>query len=448
MTRCIIAALLLAGCSDDQQVPEIPKTVEFAPTSQMLDNTWVVQMTDDALRTPYQENQGWVTLVLNRDYLSAIRHFGPSGGMATARAHADLASQYQQAALLVANSLIETYDETPVETDPLGIAHPLAVAFTIAGHRDKANNEYAQYTDCPDPPLVWREPWTNWLAEANSSWPPDLSGLPLQFTEPLPGMRHTPFSLPHYTLPLNSAPGEVEMGDPGALVAAAQWHYEAATIAAEDKVVVDTYMGRYRLPMQSPTPKTSPLPIEMLFGSDYLVPEDGPFMAAVTGNEGLAAIDSFAAQSLLAHLAQASRIDGTIDSRKAQDNVEKLRLDIIETTKQKSAGRVQGAQKLFANIARAGAFRQLAIIAELEGNREESGTLQVAARDAGVRTSETSPVGMLAYAAWDAQNRFTMRALDTVHQQALVDPTIDTARYAVEVLALRENRMRNKEDPR
>ena len=232
MTRFIFAALLLAGCPDDQQPQEIPKTVEFAPTSQMLDSTWVVQMTDDELRTPYQENQGWVTLVLNRDYLSAIRHFGPSGGMATARAHADLATQYQQAALLVANSLIETYGKTPVETDPVGIAHPLAVAYTIAGDREKAIKEYTQCADCVDPPTIWREPWTQWLAEADAPWPPDLSGLPLEDIEVTPGMQPPPFNLPHYTLPLNNAPGEVEMGDPGALVAVAQWHYEAATIAA------------------------------------------------------------------------------------------------------------------------------------------------------------------------------------------------------------------------
>ena len=49
----------LAGCTGGE--PDVPDPADLAegPDLEMLQDTWVVQMADDAERASYDSNQGW-----------------------------------------------------------------------------------------------------------------------------------------------------------------------------------------------------------------------------------------------------------------------------------------------------------------------------------------------------------------------------------------------------
>jgi hypothetical protein len=52
----------------------------------------------------------------------------------------------------------------------------------------------------------------------------------------------------------------------------------------------------------------------------------------------------------------------------------------------------------------------------------------------------SSPLGMLSLAAWDAGNRFPTRGQEIIHNLAKRYESLEAARYALDVLALRVSR--------
>ncbi|MFT7518368.1 MAG: hypothetical protein ACI9MC_000499, partial [Kiritimatiellia bacterium] len=181
------------------------------------------------------------------------------------------------------------------------------------------------------------------------------------------------------------------------------------------------------------------LPMEFLIGSDYLHPMDGAFMAACSGPDGVAAIDAFKDTSFTAALARESRgADGKIDPLKAVDLIAGMR-KTFKDRQAEAAGIPQGHHAVFADIAMAGLYRNLALVAEIEGNREASGRLRIQARDV-ERNEAGAPEGFMALAAWDADNQYTQRGLDIIHQLARRAPSLEVARTAYDQLAVREQR--------
>jgi hypothetical protein len=107
---------------------------------------------------------------------------------------------------------------------------------------------------------------------------------------------------------------------------------------------------------------------------------------------------------------------------------------------------VQGHQREFSAIAFVGSLRTLALVAEMEGDREVSGLLRINALEHS-RKATADPVGLLALGAWDASNRYPTRAQDILHAQVRFFPTLEAARYGLDVMALRVSRERPGETP-
>jgi len=447
----VAAIIWVSGCSglggdsdgtvEREEAPVVP--------AERLDETWVVAVATEEALAPFTADPGWVSLVIKRDLAAAVRQLGPGGGLPAARAHSDVAAMYRQAALISGNSLSQVYGDTPEPTDPVGAAHLVAVGRALVGDLAGAREASAALAAAhPDEATAsWHAPWSAFLA-ADGVWPPDLSALPLELPPPAPGVWPEAPPPPHYSLPEQGGSASARtMGDPGALVALALWHDAAAHIAApEHASLVASARAGYRLPAEGPATPAGDLPLPLLFGSDLLVAGDGAFLADLHGAAGAAAVDAHADTSLLAWLAQSSRVEGNVSAARASDWAAALRTGLLERASARTDGAVQGHHKQFAAIAFVGALRSMALVAEIEGDREASGLLRINAMEHSHKAT-ACPVGLLALAGWDASNRYPTRALELLHGQAMRYPSLEIARYGLEVLGLRVGSERPGETP-
>ncbi|MEZ4240112.1 MAG: hypothetical protein R3F59_28970 [Myxococcota bacterium] len=227
------------------------------------------------------------------------------------------------------------------------------------------------------------------------------------------------------------------MADPSALVALALWHDRVAEAAAGPDHVAQlkTLRASYRFPIEAAPPAAGDLPPELLFGSDLLVPDDAAFLADLEGPDGLGAVDAHADRSLLAWLAAHSEVDDKLDAELATDHLAALRKLLVARSAAAAGGEL-AHHRTFADVAWVGGLRSLALIAERGGDRETSGLLRIAALERSEKAA-ACPVGLLALAAWDASNRYPMRAQDILHAQARRYPSLEVARYGLDVLGLR-----------
>lgn len=431
----LVAGGLTACTGGESGAPtESPASAEKASMEADLTKTWAVGFADVSTWEAYQ-TPGWITYVTKRD----LRRSAEQLGAKSARSHAEAAVLFRQAALLSANAAIQTYAETPQETDPVGVAHLLTIAYALQGDLDEARKQSAKLDGVDDVTAAWHAPWKAWLA-GDASWPPDLSGLPIELPPQEAGSWPTVEDAPHYAMPVQGAGDHAQdMGDPGALVALALWHDGLAKKLAGDPVVVDLYTARYRLPIEGPVEGKGALPMSFLYASDFLVPEDAAFMADVTWGKGAAAVAAHTGSSVTAQLAEQARVDGKIDAEKAVDVAVALRDGIRDASK--GEGEIQRHHRWFADMAYVGLVRNLALLAEVEGDRDTSGKLRILARDQGVEHA-SDPQSLMALAAWDASNRYPSRAQEIIHQHAKTYPSLEAARFGLDVLALRVSRER------
>jgi hypothetical protein len=416
----------------------------------MLGKTWQVRFAtsgaQDALIAP--SPAGWKAVLIDRNYKTGARQLGGAGGLSAARAHEDVADLYRQGALLAAWSYIRTYGDTPDPTDPVGTAHVLTISYAIVGDLANARASSARLDGIDDPTTAWHAPWKAWLAEPNPTWPPDLSSLPLDFPAEAAGEWPESPPMPHYTLAIEGSTSALDLGDPGVLVALAKWHDDVARTAAGDQAAaVDSYGARFRLPAEAHVTATAPLPDELLFGSDYLVPDDAQFMAELTGDKGPSAVDAWKSTSVLAWMADRARIDGKVDAQTAVDLAAELRREVIAAEVTANGGVEDSSQRRFGDMAQVGALRTLALVAEAEGNREASGVLRINAMERSEESWTHCPVGLMSLAAWDASNRYPQRGLDILDDVIPRYPSLEVARYGLDVLALRVSREQTRQPP-
>jgi hypothetical protein len=404
-----------------------------------LDSTWVVQLAEESAVSKWANDEGWVSLVMKRDYGRAVQQLGRAGGLPAARAHAEAAAMYRESALMMAFSLIEVYGKSPQPSDPVGTRHLLAVSYAIVGDRERAKAA-SDSLPADDVTAPWHAPWKGWLADPASKWPPDLSHLPVTLPPPAVGEWPQPTDfLPYEMQELDGSTSKRTMADPGLLLAMAEWHRAASHVAAPDAVAtVDSLRAGYYLPAEPQPAPAGDLPFELLFGSDQLVAGDAAFLADLHGAMGAAAVDAHAATSLLAEIARRSRVDGKVEVQTALDITARLRQDLVDRSAARTGGNTLGHHRIFSDIAFAGTLRGLALVAEVERDREVSGLFRINALEHSEKHT-ACPVGMLALGAWDASNRYPLRAQEILHGQIKRYPSLEIARYGLDVLGLRVN---------
>jgi hypothetical protein len=427
-----------------------------ALSDEVVDQAWVVQLSTNEALAPFLGNPGWATYVMKRQYRTAMGQFAGQGGQPLARVHEDVASLYRQAALLAANSLVETYGKTPASEDPIGIAHLLTVSHIILGDLAAAKSAAAKMADVGDDPTVpWHAPWKVWL-DSGGTWPPDLSALPVEIMEPTPGQWPGAGKLPHYQLPEQSDEGRLrDMGDPGILVALALWHTATARVAAPDQAKqLDTYSARYRLPIEGTVSEPVNLSLAFLFGSDYGFASDAGFLTETLHVKADVDLQKWAGEgSGLSQMVLSNLTDGVLDAQGMADAAADYRGQLVVRATVKTDGSIQVFHRTFAGMARIGALRTAAEYAEALGDHETSGKLRILAMEAegSMETSNkdyaANPLGMLSLAAWDAGNRYPTRALDILHNLVRRYESLETARFALDALALRVSREGIGENP-
>lgn len=436
----LLLAALMLGCTGGSTSNQgNPKTPSVDVDSDAIEKSWPVGFATVASFEAYQ-TPGWLTFLQKRDYRTAAQEL--SGTKGAARAHAEAAALFRQAALVSANAAIETYAKTPEKTDPVGASHLLAVAYTLNGDIDKARAASARLDGVEDVTTAWHAPWKAWLA-AGATWPPDLSGLPLELPPVQAGNWPLVTDVPHYEMPVQTEGDyKQDMGDPGSLVALALWHEKAAKQIAGDDKAVDLSLARYRFPVEPAADPNGTLTMDFLYGSDFLVPADAVFMADVVGGKGAGAVDAHKATSPMAAMADAARVSGKINAEKAVDQANAVRKAIIEKSSAQTEKEVQRHHRMFADIAYIGILRNLALVAEEEDdNREEGGKLRILAMEGSLDHTGCS-VGLMSLAAWDTGNRYPSRAQEIIHRNTVYYPSLEAARYGLDVLALRVSRER------
>lgn len=443
MTRPSVALLLaamiaatpaLTSCSGGSSTTTAPQIQAVKG----LDESWQVQFATVESFAEYQ-SPGWLTLFQQRDYRTAANQL--AGTKAAARAHAEAAALFRQAALVTANAAIETYAATPEATDPVGASHLLAVAYSVQGDLEKARAASARLDGVEDVTTSWHAPWKAWLS-TDAKWPPDLSSLPIELPPNEPGQWPLITDVPHYSMPVQGAGDHAQkMGDPGALLALALWHEATAKKIFQDDKVIDLAMARYRLPIEPAAALDATLPMDFVYGSDFLVPGDAPFMADVVKGKGVDAVDAHLSTSLMAQLAKASRVNGKINAEKAVDQAAAVRKELIARSQAKTGDEPQAHHRLFADVAFVGVLRNLSLLAEVEDNREEGGKLRILAMEASLEHTGCA-VALMSLAAWDTGNRYPSRAQEIIHKNTIYYPSLEVARYGLDVLALRVSRER------
>lgn len=443
MVRVGVLVVALPGCTGGGPATPPPSADGLPIAKALFEQTWPMEVVDAKAREPY-ESDAYVALVGKRNYKGAIIKSNGDPGLVTARFHADAAAWFRQATLASTNAYVG-YFSPPLaqEYDPAEKVHLLLQGHALRGELDAARGQLDAVKALPDdsPAKAWTVPWVTWV-EAGASWPPDLTGLPVQREAPRPGGWVEITERPTYTVKeLEPGTNELGLDDPALLLQIALWHDAAARQAAGDQAhLVDIYGARYRLPAEPQVTSTETLPLEFRFGSDYLHPGDGPFMAAVSGEAGLAAVDAWKDKSFLAAAVVAVREDGKIDSVKAVDLANDLR-KAWKAEQANKAGATEAHHPIFADMAVAGLYRNLALVAGIEGDPETSGKLRLAARDVS-RDEAAAPEGLMALTAWDANNKFTLRGAEIIHQQSRRAPSLESVRTSFDLLGIRVGRSR------
>ena len=166
------------GACGSQQTAEVKQEASLLEAEE-ISRAWQVRMMDNQTRARFESHKVWYHLVFKRDLQAAVRSLGDTQNMASARAHIEVATMYKMAAVLSANSLIETYGKTRQETDPAEVDHLLMMSYGLTGDLPNAR-KYAEMSGTKSPAVaVWAKPWILWLNEG-ANWPPDLSTLPLE----------------------------------------------------------------------------------------------------------------------------------------------------------------------------------------------------------------------------------------------------------------------------
>ncbi len=442
MRPSLFLVSLLAACSGGSADVATPAPAESqsAVPPELLATTWQVRLAVDSVRAPFEGRDGWIGYFQGARVAPLAAFAAEADGAALARAHAEYAALYRQAALMAAHATVQVYGADAQPTDPKETAHLLGVSGALLGD-EAARGKLGTSAASKVAGLAPRDlAWKAWV-DAGAVWPPDApaNGSPGAPTAPAPGQAPNAGTVPHYALPEQGVDTKVEAGDPGTMWALARWHEAAALAAAPDHAgAVRVWIDPWRLP---PEPRESAagvaIPDTFLFMSAMSTPGDALFLADLE-KDGSAAVAAHVSDSPYAAVIARCTKEARVDVDCILDEGAALG-QAIETAMEKAAGRQDGFHRPFADFARVGLLRAADRAAWKLDDREGGGRLRINALD---RTtgSARDPLFLLSVAAWDAGNRNSVRAEELVHGLLTEVPGLEAARLPLDALHIRLSR--------
>ena len=412
----------------------------------MVGSTWPVSMADDTLRAPFESHPGWVAFVMQRDYPAALAAFGGDAPLAggQARVHLELAAAYRQALLIGAHATIQVYGENRRDEDPPAVDCLLVVSYALAGLDDPQAGRLEACSASVITDLVdHARAWDDWAG--TDVWPPTaaLAATPGQPGEAVIGSLPDAGTLPHWRAKDRVEGLELQAASPAGLLALALFHEQAAIAALpESEQASVALLAPWRLPSEpvALSADIPEVPAELLFGSAMLVPADVAFMADVDRGGGVAAVAGWRDRSALAS-AISPCVDAAVPAVDVPCAIEASGrgFDQMRTAMEIRSGGEQGYHRPFAELGRVGVIRAAEAVASITGDEKATGLLRLEALDRAVGTS-AEPHYLLSIAAWDAGNRNSSRASDSLHAQVGHIPGVEVARFPLDALHVRLSR--------
>jgi hypothetical protein len=432
--------LTLAACSGGEtEAPVEAPIAAVAVPPDVLSATWQVRMAAAAARAPFEGRPAWVAYFDGKRGEALAAFASENDAAALARAHAEYAAMYRQAALLAANAILQVYSADLQPSDPAEAEYLRGVSGVLLARPEEAAH-LGRSGSSTVPGLAARDKaWKAWFDAPPAPVPDavlDLRGKTLAEL-----MSGPPGSLPGGDVEPQSAPlvgeeGEVKIGDPGVLFALSRAH-EAWARAADPtaEATIDAYLNPFRLPVEtrvSPTAATAADP--WLFMSAYTSAADMQFAALASAGD-LAGAEALAAQSAYASIAKACTRE-KVDADCVIEQAGVFGSAIEDAMAVVNGGQADGFHRPFSAFARAGVLRAADLYARARGEDETSGILRINAQDRNVDRAR-DPVFTLFLAAWDAGNRNTPRATELVHQSIDLLPGLVEARAPLDALHIR-----------
>ncbi len=453
--RAVAATLLLraalgfgVGCVGGDSPSDAPAAVAGGPVvpADLLAQSWMVRLSDDTLRAPFEGNAAWGAL-FQRDLPAALSAFAadPTQGRGLARVHYELAALHEQAALLAANSTLQVYGEDRQDVDPAAVAYLLAAARGLTGDCAGAGAALAELPSGPAVPPALAPGLAFWKAQVAAGCPATLdlaaaAALPGAPGAVIAGQLPDAGTLPHYRLVEQSEEQrEVAAGDPTTLALLAEWHRQAAhQVAPEaDGPTLDQRGALWEIRDEAPALDVLPTDDALLFADFLLLPADAAFLADAR-SRGVPAVADWAGQSALAAALVPAIQDGVLVPEIVLDQAAALGKQLLAAMSAVNGGS-QGFHEPFAELARVGLLRAGMVVADGSDQYRDAGILRINALE---RSSGPAgdPVFIASVAAWDAGNRNPLRAQEIIHKLVGRYTAVGVARYPLDAMHIRLSR--------
>jgi hypothetical protein len=395
-----------------------------------VEGSWMVQISAPGIQDQVMSNGPWKA-VFDRDYVQAIP---AASGDLQARLHAEASVIYRQAALLQAQSIVQSFSPEQLrDSDPEQVAYYYALSQLILGHTVTV----MALSDAPDVLQAASKAWSELEGELS------LASIPAVYTLPAVSPGQVPELPQDAVVELREQVGDSKMSlaDPTATLQLAVWH-EAAARAASDKgdAIADALIAPWRLPFEPKLAvKPAELPLEVFFLGTVGSAADMAFMASLgaAGADVPAVVSHFSQHSMVAAAITPCLSAGALDPQCVIDAAAGVPAPLLQAMS--AAGPVSMDHRMYAKGARATVLRGGARVALALGDDRGAALLRINALDHS-GDAAADPSFLLSQAAWDAGTRNALRAQELLHTQAQVLPGMASVRVSLDVLHLRVSR--------
>ncbi len=483
--------LLMGGCTS-QKSPDVKTETVSSVDETLLLSSWPVRMADPKNRAQFEGDDGW-TAYFQREYVQALPYMK---GLPLARVHFELASMYQQAAMMHSYSIIHLYG-TKETTAMVECLYLRGVAHAVLGEKEKALSVFTEFESLVSSIPEDRQEVAQQLVQRMQAWK--------QFLEqktPLPSTLFfvdetnirdgaptidpiTPYFFYGPSLLEPEAPPiEIEMSEGTSLFVLSQWHKnQASEIIKEEKQssqIQFVWNDRWNVSKKNQkaskqeTSFGASIGDEWLFLSFFLMESDVAYMYDILQLNQIAQIDEhtfgdsgqqiyeitkkWSTKSILASQVamaiQEISIPENLGGQEKYPNSGKKVFAVVPDIILELAGQLKDVslEKMkqqqgrgdpvfikFAEFAEISLLRMGVLVAEANGQYRDSGVLRLSVNDISQEATR-DPLFQVAFGTWDVGNRFTIRAQDTFHRYSQSYPILESSRKPVDLLSIRIGR--------